>query len=221
MDILEIDGIQLSFGHRKILTDVYLKSEAGSVTGILGRNGSGKSSLLKIAFGAIKAENQSLRINGQYFEKGFEGANKINYLSQEAFAPSYLTFSKLLHVFNITREGKTRLLELPEARKHLHDKLGSLSYGLRKYFEALTLLAASTKFTLLDEPFSYLSPLLTQELRTQIEFFKQQKGIILTDHQYENVLTSSDTCYLISNGRTIPITEEEELITHGYLSGLT
>ncbi|GAA4434446.1 hypothetical protein GCM10023091_09420 [Ravibacter arvi] len=49
--ILEVDGVFLTFGLKKILQRVYLKAETGKVTGLLGRNGTGKSSLLKVIYG--------------------------------------------------------------------------------------------------------------------------------------------------------------------------
>ena len=221
MDTLEIDSVLLSYGQKRILSDVYLRCQTGQTVGILGRNGSGKSSLLKVIFGALKAENQSLRINGQYFEKPFLGGNRISYLSQEAFTPTYLTFSKLLDVFRINPERREFLEGLPEVRQYLYDTLGSLSHGLRKYFEALLLLCTPTQFTLLDEPFSFLSPVLTEDLKVHILNLKKQKGIIVTDHQYENVLSCTDSCYLIKEGRTIPVRNKDDLIQYGYLSGLT
>ena len=63
-NILETDSVQLSFGNRTILNSIYIKSVTGRVTGILGRNGCGKSCLLKIIFGEISTCEKSVRING-------------------------------------------------------------------------------------------------------------------------------------------------------------
>ena len=62
---LEIDSVQLSFGEKAILKSIYIKSETGKVTGILGRNGCGKSCLLKLIFGEIHSSEKSVRINGE------------------------------------------------------------------------------------------------------------------------------------------------------------
>ncbi|MGS0014500.1 ATP-binding cassette domain-containing protein, partial [Escherichia coli] len=60
--ILEADGIQLSFYERKILSGIYLQCETGKITGLLGRNGQGKSCLMKIMFGSLPAE-KSIRFD--------------------------------------------------------------------------------------------------------------------------------------------------------------
>ncbi len=61
---LEVDGVILEFNSKRILQDVYLKSESGKVTGLLGRNGSGKSCLMKIIYGELVPNDKSVRIDG-------------------------------------------------------------------------------------------------------------------------------------------------------------
>ena len=53
---LEVDSIQLAFNNRRILSDIYLKCETGKITGLLGRNGQGKSCLMKIIYGTLSCE---------------------------------------------------------------------------------------------------------------------------------------------------------------------
>jgi len=75
---LTIDSIILVFGTKKVLSNVSMKFETGKITGILGRNGSGKSSLMKIIFGTLDVENKTIRldekaINKPYLKKGIIG----------------------------------------------------------------------------------------------------------------------------------------------------
>ena len=62
--ILEVDGIQISYNGKVLLSDVYLKCETTEIIGLLGRNGSGKSTLLKIIFGLISAPDKCIRVDG-------------------------------------------------------------------------------------------------------------------------------------------------------------
>lgn len=62
--ILEIDSVELSFGDRRILSGVYLAVETGGVTAVLGRNGCGKSCLMKILCGSLRADFRSMRMTG-------------------------------------------------------------------------------------------------------------------------------------------------------------
>ena len=86
--MLEIDSVTLNFGNRSILSGCYLNSKSGEVVGLLGRNGSGKSSLLKIIFGSLKADFMHLRIDGKIISRGFTGKN-IGYLPQQGFLPLF------------------------------------------------------------------------------------------------------------------------------------
>ena len=65
MNSLEVDSVILDFGMRRILQDVYLKCETGRITGLLGRNGTGKSSLMKIIFGKLRLSSSSVRLNNK------------------------------------------------------------------------------------------------------------------------------------------------------------
>ncbi|WP_435314560.1 ATP-binding cassette domain-containing protein [Cellulophaga fucicola] len=67
--IVEIDNVELFFGQKIILSAIYLKGETGSVTGILGKNGCGKTSLLKILFGNLSPKNKNIRIDGKHQKK--------------------------------------------------------------------------------------------------------------------------------------------------------
>ena len=83
--ILEIDSVELSFGDRRILSGVYLAVETGGVTAVLGRNGCGKSCLMKILCGSLRADFRSMRIDGVWHDR-FR-ADEVRYLAQQGFIP--------------------------------------------------------------------------------------------------------------------------------------
>lgn len=217
MNTLEIDGVSLSFDSRKILTDIYLKCETGDIVGLMGRNGSGKSSLMKIIFGTLKAEHQSVRLNGTYTRQLFKIPNAVHYLPQQGFAMNYLTFNDLISIFDLTAD-LNHILELEDIRENAHQKTGTLSGGVRKLVEIMTVLYARGSFALLDEPFSYLSPVLVEKVIPHLRRQAQIKGIILTDHQYENVLAVSNRRYVLTQGAIKEITNRADLVAYGYLT---
>ena len=79
---LEVDSVYLEFGDRRILSDIYMLFETGKITGILGRNGAGKSCLLKIIFGSLKAQYSNVRYNGETLFSAYRYDDKIKYLPQ-------------------------------------------------------------------------------------------------------------------------------------------
>jgi ABC-type sugar transport system ATPase subunit len=79
---LEVDSIQLFFGERRILNDIYLAAQTGLITGLLGRNGTGKSSLMKIIYGSLFCE-KSIRFDGKSVFEAYKRSDLLLYWSQK------------------------------------------------------------------------------------------------------------------------------------------
>jgi ABC-type branched-subunit amino acid transport system ATPase component len=213
--ILEFDGIQFGFGERQLLSGIYVKCEKGKVTGLLGRNGTGKSTLLKIVFGALAVEISSVRIDkASIMFPAFRSA-KIAYLPQDSFIPSDLTLRKILALYKIDTKKITD--HFPELRDRLDFQSAELSGGSLRLFEVLLILNSNAPFCLLDEPFTGLSPALVERLQIVIALEKLRKGILITDHLYRQVMQLSDELYLLTDGKTYHIQNQEELVQRGYL----
>ena len=84
--------------------------------------------------------------------------------------------------------------------------------------EIITLLYTPSKFLLLDEPFSFLAPVLVEKIIPHIESQSLNKGIILTDHQYETVLSICNKYYVLNNGTLTQIKDVSKLNELGYLN---
>src|ERR1700761_1830173 len=91
---LNVDSVELSFDDRKILQDVALQCSQGEIVGLLGRNGSGKSSLLKIIFGSLKPSYRYVSIDDQYIYNGYADGS-IAYLPQHNYLPHGIRISSL------------------------------------------------------------------------------------------------------------------------------
>ncbi len=217
MNSLEIDSINLSFDGRKILSNIYLKCHTKDIVALLGRNGSGKSSLLKIIFGSLKGENQSVRLNGKYSPILFKVPRAISYLPQDGFVPNYFCFEDLVKIFRLS-EKLDVILSIEEIDKYKSTRFKHLSGGIKKLMEIMTILYSSSKFLLLDEPFSFLAPVLVEKIIPHIESQSLHKGIILTDHQYETVLSICNKYYVLNNTAITLIKDVSQLNELGYLN---
>lgn len=102
-NLLEVDSIEKSYGYKIILSNVYLKCETGDIIGVLGRNGTGKSTLLKIIYGILPAEYKFVRINHQIRAKAYKHKNEIQYLPQDNFIPKNLKVSKAISLFIVKK----------------------------------------------------------------------------------------------------------------------
>jgi lipopolysaccharide export system ATP-binding protein len=216
--ILTVDSVQLTFGNRKILQDVYLECKQGEVVGLFGRNGSGKSSLLKIIFGTLTPAFKHVNINGATINQGYH-KNRIAYLPQNNYLPRGLKISNLAKVL-IDRQNWNEFSDLAIYRDHQHKSPEQLSGGELRQLEMLMILYSNADFILLDEPFTHVTPIQANYFKGIIQHIAKNKGIVITDHQYEDVLDISDKMILLTDGYTKPVNNVDDLVSYGYLSSI-
>lgn len=215
-DLLEADSIRKSFGDNQVLTDISIRCETGDIIGLLGRNGSGKSTLLKILFGTLYTDHKFIRINNTILSQPFKEKKCISYLSQDNLLPKNITVKKAVEIYsdNLDQIG---FLDDEIFSKILDTKIGYLSGGESRYLEVKLVLCLNTSFVLLDEPFNGISPLHIELIKELIRDKSRQKGIILTDHDYRNVLDVATRYYLLFDGGLKKINTKEDLIEWGYV----
>ncbi|HEY4335431.1 MAG TPA: ATP-binding cassette domain-containing protein [Puia sp.] len=215
--LLEADSILVELGGRKLLSDIYLQCRTGEVVGLLGRNGTGKSTLLKVLFGTQAAPDRSIRIDGQYQSTGSLRGRWIAYLPQHSFLPDNLSVRRLIPLYVPDKDAAKKVIADERVRPHLRKKIADLSGGELRYLEVLLLLHLPAPFVLLDEPFSGIEPLFQQRVIELIGEYRHRKGFIITDHVYRGIMEVSDRLLLLEGGRAIGIGHKEELETRGYV----
>ena len=215
---LEADSIWLEYGNHKILRNVYLRVDKGQIVGLLGRNGSGKSSLLEIIYGIRSTQNSSIRIDGVYISKLYQHRGILAYLPQKHFVPSHLTVRQALDFY------QSDLIEasayFPELNELVSYRFDDLSGGQQRLVETVMVLTSPAPLIILDEPFSNVMPLHVETLKTWLTALKNNKGILITDHYYQDVLTISNKIYFLNmGGRTIQLEHPvQQLKDFGYIS---
>ena len=213
---LEIDGVQLSFGKKRVLQSVYLKVEAGRVTGLLGRNGSGKSCLMRILHGTLDIPDKSVRIDGQWVARAYE--HGVMYAPQHGFIPGGRRVTDVLKDYELDFESLADAF--PAMKPHRASAVGRLSGGERRILEVFIVLSSPrARFCLLDEPFSQVSPLHTGVLKEMIVEAARTdgKGILVSDHLYRDVCDISDSLYLIADYSTRLVNSPDDLQQYGYI----
>lgn len=214
---LTIDSVDLQFNGRKILQDIYLDCSTGEVVGLLGRNGSGKSSLLKIIFGVLTPIHKYLSINKEVLDKGYH-KNRVAYLPQHNYLPKGITVSNLAKML-VAPEYWDEFSNLEIYKIHHRKKTEQLSGGELRQLGMLMILYNRANFILLDEPFTHVTPIQADYFKGVIRAVAKNKGIIVTDHQYHNIMDVSDRLFIIADGSTKRVTSPEDLVTYNYLSG--
>lgn len=213
---LEIDSVDLEFAGRKILYGIYIKSEQGKVTGILGRNGSGKTSLLRILFGDLQPKYKNIRSNGKCLPKPLYLTEKIGYLPQYSLLPKHLSIKLAFGLFKVSWEQFINHFQ--SFKVYDKNRIKNLSSGEIRVIEAYLVLMSNKEIILLDEPFSFIAPIYVEKFKALLNQVKKRSIIILTDHFYTDILAVSDTVYLLKNGCSKKIEDKKELKREGYIN---
>lgn len=200
MHKLEVDSVLLEFDLRKILSDVYLKCETGKITGLLGRNGNGKTCLMNIICGSLEPQSKSIRFDNITTLIPFKKPELLLYLPQFNFIPEHLTLKRVFNDFEIEFSFFEKLF--PDISANYKSPIKLLSGGHRRIIEVFVIVKSKTQFILLDEPFSHIMPLHIEKIKELLIVEKQNKGILMTDHLYQHITSISDSLYVLSNGKT-------------------
>ena len=215
---LKIQAVSKAFGAKRLFIDASLEIKTGEILGVFGRNGSGKSSLLKILFGTLQADRMLGTIDGKIFApKNVIGRQQIGYLPQFSFLPQYKKVRQVIPLFLEAGELQDKVFYAPRIAKIENQRVGQLSIGERRYLELLLLAHAPHPFLLLDEPFSMIEPLYKDIIQAFLMDIKPRKGIILTDHYFRDVLPITNRNILLKDASFLPILGEKDLARLGYL----
>lgn len=215
-NILEVDSIQKYVNKDFSLSDIYLHCETEEILGIFGRNGSGKSLLMKIIFGTEKADHKFIRINNKCINEPYKVTDNIVYLPQNSFLPKNLSVKKILKLY--LDDDCIKYFEDDEIIQKINSlKINELSGGELRYLELKLLLKSKAKFILLDEPLNALSPILKEKAIELIISEKATKGIIITDHDFNNLNSITTKNYLIHQGSLKKIINNKDLVFYNYL----
>lgn len=210
MDILETDSVELWYGAKQVIAGGYMKLESGSVIALVGRNGFGKSSLMRVIFGSLKPQFKFTRYNGKPLSQPFKVKGLIRYLPQFDFVPKSLRLLSFLDMYDVAAD---RLFHyFPEFENIRNLKLGQLSGGQLRIVTTAAVILSPVKFVLLDEPFTHIMPVHVDTMKAMIkDEAANGKGFLITDHMYDHILDLAGTFYYTEWGVTRPMSREELL----------
>jgi lipopolysaccharide export system ATP-binding protein len=218
---LEVDGLQKSYGARKVVKDVHLAVQSGEVIGLLGPNGAGKTTSFYMIVGLVRVDAGQILIDGAPVQRlpiHQRARLGLSYLPQEASIFRRLTVEENIRaVLELQLDADGRPLSDQRVEALLHSLLTDLSIerlrespalalsgGERRRVEIARALATQPRFILLDEPFAGVDPIAVIEIQRIIGFLKSRGiGVLITDHNVRETLGICDRAYIISEGSVL------------------
>ena len=212
---LLVDSVHIEFGKLQVLQSAFITAQTGRITGVLGRNGCGKSTLFKCIMGGEKPQNMFIRFNDEPETDYGHIGKRIKYLPQNNFIPANMSLGEAFTLYGVDYDGLVSFD--PKFHTYQRKQRREMSGGEARIAEMYLVLNSEAEFCILDEPFSNIAPKHVEKMQELIIQHKADKGIIISDHMYESVMGITDDLFLLRDGYTFPIKTREDLIHHGYI----
>ena len=184
--MIQLQHISKRFGKLTVLDDISFSLEKGGIFAVLGPNGSGKTTILKIILGMVLPQKGDVSIHESKILKSWDYRKEISYLPQIARFPDNLTVTELIKMMNDLRSMPSRedeLIEMLGLQKFLDKKLGNLSGGTRQKVNIMLAFMFDSSILILDEPTAGLDPVSLIRLKELIMESKSKgKIILITTH---------------------------------------
>ena len=212
-----------SYKRRRVVKDINLEISQGSIVGLLGPKGAGKTTSFYMIVGIIKPNGGKIYLDDNditKFPMYKRAQNGIGYLAQEASVFRKLSIEdNILSVLQLTKLSKKAQHEKMESLieefglGHIRKSRGDLlSGGERRRTEIARALATDPNFILLDEPFAGVDPVAVEDIQRIIAKLTQKNiGILITDHNVQETLAITDRTYLMFEGGILKAGIPEEL----------
>ncbi len=213
MELLKCINVNKSFGKKKILEDINLTVPRGKIIGLLGKNGTGKSTLIKIINDLLTANSGEVLINGE--EIGIGSKNIISYLPERTYLDKSMTVDKVIEFFADFYEG----FDVGKARKLLADlkldtslKLSKMSKGMQEKVQLVLVMSRKAELYILDEPLGGVDPATRDYiLDTILSNFNDGASVMISTHLISDIERILDEVIFIDNGRIILHSDCDEL----------
>ena len=205
MPILECNNLTKRFGSVEALTDVSFSVEPGRIVGLLGPNGSGKTTMIKLINGLLTPTSGQVLIDGE--APGKRSHALVSYLPDRSCLPQWMTAAQLLDFYRdfypdfreeAAREMLSRL-EIPEKRR-----MKQLSKGTREKVQLIMVMSRQAKLYLLDEPIGGVDPATRDYiLHTIISNYNEDATVLISTHLIADVEQVLDEVIFLQNGRIL------------------
>ncbi len=204
--VLELKNIEKSFGEKKVLTGVSFKAEGGKAFGLLGRNGAGKTTSIRILMDVFPANSGEVLIDGLPIDYNKIG---IGYLPEErGLYPKKIIIDQLTYFAELkgmSRKAAVQSIDYWLGRlgmtEYRNKKLETLSKGNQQKIQLITALAHDPDIIILDEPFSGLDPVNAMLLKDVVkEQIAKGKIVLFSSHQMSYIEEFCDSIAILNNG---------------------
>ena len=205
--IIEVINVYKSFKNIEVLHDVSLQVDAGSICGIIGRNGSGKTVLFKCICGFLQTDRGEIQIEGKAVGKDKSTLSNLGIIIESpGFLRHYSGYKNLEFLMGLNgkadREKINAVLDLVGLAEQKNKKVGKYSMGMRQRLGIAQAIMEEQNILILDEPMNGLDNQGVEDIRKLLLKLKEKgTAILLASHNQEDIRQLCDFVYEMDSGR--------------------
>ena len=208
-NIIQVDNVSLTIGNDEILSDININFESGKIHGIVGRNGSGKTMLIKCICGFVKPTKGSVIFNNKIIGKQIDFPEDVGIIIETpGFVPYYSGYRNLKVLSDINKKIKKEeilsVLKLVGLEKSANKQVKKYSLGMRQRLGIAQAIMENPSVLILDEPMNGLDAEGVEEFRNIfIDQKNKGKTILLVSHNKEDIEILCDDLVKMEHGKII------------------
>lgn len=203
--VLECTGVYKKYGKKEVLKNINLQLERGKIIGLLGPNGSGKTTFIKIINGLLTADEGDIKVSGEQI--GIESKKIISYLPDRTYLADWMKVKDILSMFedfykDFSREKAEDMLKRLNINED--DRLKTLSKGNKEKVQLILVMSRQAQLYLLDEPIGGVDPAARDYiLNTIISTYNPDASVVISTHLISDVEKILDEAVFINNGEIV------------------
>ena len=213
MELVKCNKLCKEFDNKKILKDVNLIIPKGRIIGLLGKNGMGKTTLLKLINDLLTPTSGEVLINGK--KPNIDSKKAISYLPERTYLDKSMKVSQIITFFdefydNFNKEKAIRLLK--DLDLDINSKVSKMSKGMQEKLQLILVMSREAELYILDEPLGGVDPATRDYiLDTILSNFSEGASVIISTHIISDIERILDDVIFIDKGEIVLTSSADEL----------
>lgn len=213
MELVKCNNLCKEFDNKKILKDISLTIPKGKIIGLLGKNGMGKTTLIKLINDLLTPTSGEVLINGE--KPNINSKKVISYLPERTYLDKSMTVSQIITFFdefydNFNKEKAVKLLK--DLDLDINSKISKMSKGMQEKLQLILVMSREAELYILDEPLGGVDPATRDYiLDTILSNFSEGASVIISTHIISDIERILDDVIFIDKGEIALTSSADEL----------
>lgn len=212
-ELLICKNVNKNYGNKKVLKNINFSIPRGKIIGLLGKNGTGKTTLIKLINDLLTLDSGEILIDGK--KVGVESKKIISYLPERTYLDKSMTVNEVIDMFSEfydNFDAKKARKSLKDLKLDVNSKLSKMSKGMQEKVQLVLVMSRKALLYILDEPLGGVDPATRDYiLDTILTNFNEEASVIISTHLIADIERILDEVIFIDDGKIDLIEEADKL----------